>query len=541
MRWQHRADGYVWAVPDPDEDLTFEQAVRQADEHGCERLDLEALQETLVDGEPRAVAVLGPASADGRLTVEVSDDGLTAVLHVEPPGARQPRLSHDDVDRALRDAGVRLGVDRNLLATLRLDRPGSYQVASGWPPTEGRPGFLEYEVSVDHELRHRVREDGSVDFHSVARMPNVRAGQLLAVLVPPLPGVPGRDVHGEVIEAPAGEPAVFPEGDNVWVSDDGTRLHAGIDGLLEIVGEKVSVRPDLVIEGDVDFSTGSIDFAGDVIVHGSVLPDFFVTATGKVVVLGDVDHARIDASTMVWIRGALVGDRARVRCNGNVKIGTVREGRVEAGDSVVVEHETLGAEILAGVRLVLPSSRNRLAGGVVHAGVEVIAGEIGSIAGIPTEITIGRSPQEVELLALLTAELREHSTVLERVLATTTPLRQEPERIAELQGRRREAADRLLELEASLRRRVGEIADRLRQLDRPELDEQPGRVVARQVMRRSVRVRSGADVVTTTRDQFRVVATRVNGRLTVVPLAQQPAAEPAPAAPLAQPSWAIRG
>lgn len=517
MEWAVRGDE-VWILVDRGEQLDIEQVVREADAAGYEGLDVEEVRRAVAGGESRAIARVGAGSA-GAVSVAVSDDAMTATLHVTAPGPAAAPFTRADVDAALDAAGVRLGVDHLLLASLPLHVSGSYLVASGWAAVPGPDGRVEYALSASSEFRPRARDDGGVDFRAVATIPGVSAGQLLAVLVDPSPGTPGRTVRGDVLPAEPGRPAVLPIGENVVESDDGQRLYAAIDGLLELQGARVSVRPDLVIPGDVDFTTGSVAFAGDVVVRGSVRPGFRVEATGRVVVLGDVEQAEVRAGSLVWVKGAVVGQRSVVRSGGDVKVRTVHEARVEARGSVYVERELADTTVLASVDLVLEAPRNRISGGTAWVGHQVTAGEIGAAGEVATRVIVGVDPFTAELRESLSAERAEHARALERVGDALRPFHADPGLLRRVSQERRRAAERLGAVERSLRARLGEVEARMAELE-PRQDGSEPCVVARRALRPGVVLEMGQARLRLRRTEHQVVATESRGRIAFSPLSR---------------------
>lgn len=452
--------------------------------------------------------------------------GRTATLVIVPAGELAPPLTAEDVELALVFADVKLGIDHLLVNSLPLHIAGEYLVATGWDPSPGRDGHVEYVLDPSHEFRPQARLDGGVDFHAVATIPDVHRGQLLAALVDPTPGTPGRTVRGELIEPVAGAPATLPTGDNVTVSEDGRRLCAATNGLLEITAGRISVRPEYVIAGDVDLQTGSVSFSGDVIVRGSVQPGFRVEAGGRVVVMGDVEDAEVRAETFVWVRGAVVGQRTLVHSGGDVKVRTVHNGRIEARRSVYIERESHDATLLAGSDIVLERHRNRISGGAAWAGHQVLAGEIGAVGGVATRVNVGVDPFTAELLEALTAEQGEHRRSLDRVELAIAPFTGDPEAVSALPEDRRRAVERLVAIAGSLRAQLVDLTHRIAELQ-PAPDDSRPRIAARQALRPGVvvGVRGASQVIRTT--QHRVTATVIDGRVTFVPLGS----EPAPTAP----------
>jgi uncharacterized protein (DUF342 family) len=532
MRWEERGDD-VWLIVEPGEGTRVEDVVHEFDAAGYCDLTVEAVERVLSTGEPEAVARLDARRRAGWIEVIVDDEGLTATLAVTPSGDMAMPLVHDDVMAALARAEIRLGVDHLLLSNLPLHLAGEYLVATGWRPQPGRDGHVEYLVEPTHEFRPEARRDGGVDFHAVATIPDVHSGQLLAALVDPSPGTPGRTVRGDAIVASPGAASELPTGDNVTVSEDGRRLHAATNGLLEVSGGRMSVRPDYVIDGDVDLETGSVEFSGDVIVRGSVQPGFSVCAGGQVVVLGDVEDAEVSGETLVWVRGAVVGEHSLIQCAGDVKVRTVHHGRIEARRSVYVEREAHEATILAGADLILERNRNRISGGACWAGNQVMAGEIGAVGGVRTRLSVGVDPFTAELLESLVAEVADHRRTLERVELAVTPFIDRPDVVAALEGNRRRAVEQLITVAASLRAQVLDIDRRIAELQ-PTDDGARPRVAARMALRPGVTITVREATYVARFTHHRVAATAIDGRVTLVPLGSEttPTAPPSAAPPV---------
>jgi len=80
----------------------------------------------------------------------------------------------------------------------------------------------------------------------------------------------------------------LPRGKNVLLAEDGLSLLAGIDGRVEIIDGKIHIYAVYEVSGNVDNSTGNIDFVGNVIIHGNVLTGFEVKSGGYIEVSGRV-------------------------------------------------------------------------------------------------------------------------------------------------------------------------------------------------------------------------------------------------------------
>ena len=43
-----------------------------------------------------------------------------------------------------------------------------------------------------------------------------------------------------------------------------------MDGKIDIENDKIRIQPIYEVSGDANLTTGSIDFTGDIVIHGSV-------------------------------------------------------------------------------------------------------------------------------------------------------------------------------------------------------------------------------------------------------------------------------
>jgi uncharacterized protein len=523
--WEQRGDD-VWLSVAPNEELTLEDLLNEILRAGYEEVDETGLTEALTERQSRRVAVVSVARRPGVVVAIVADDGMSASVRVYPPGPSAPPLTPDDARGALEAAGVTHGIDAAAVEALAYDQTGVHVVARGSEPVDGQDGDVVYEVEATHEIKPAPREDGGVDLYAAATIPKVTAGELLATVIPETPGESGWTVRGEELLARKGRPAKLPKTKNVELTADGTQLVATIDGLLERSAANIAVRPDLTISGDVDFETGSVDFHGDVLVNGSVRPGFHVHAGGRVIVSGDVEQAEVVGETLVWVRGAAVGDKCLVRSNGDVKVRTVHEARIEARGSVFVEKECNDATILASHDLVLESPRNRIVGGSAWAGHEIVAAEIGAVGEIPTKVTVGIDPFTAEELQALQAERTTQLATLDRVKASVGRFVEKPDLLDSLDPERRAAAERLVTAHQALLDRIEQIDLRLNEIARASEEDGEPRIVARLAMRPGAvlavrRARRTVDV-----PRFRVAAIDIAGAVELQPLERDAARIP---------------
>ncbi|MEW6202376.1 MAG: FapA family protein, partial [bacterium] len=247
---------------------------------------------------------------DGYAEVSISKDKMeTTIIFSPPKGGRDVEM--DTALAALAAAGVKYGIKQDALENMIAQRWYNEKVlvAEGKPAENGEDGRVEYLFNVEASTpRPTIAEDGSVDFYELNVVQNVRAGEPLAIKTPPTPGKDGINVFGETIPAKQGKDIPFPAGKNVeFSSENPNMLIAEIAGQPRLQQNRIHVLPVYEVQGDVDFSTGNINFVGDVIVTGGVLEGFTVKADANITIMGPVGGAYLDAGGSVFLNKGMHG------------------------------------------------------------------------------------------------------------------------------------------------------------------------------------------------------------------------------------------
>jgi uncharacterized protein (DUF342 family) len=370
----------------------------------------------------------------GQLTVLppiwVAADGMEVWLVNPPrlPGSHSPSL--DDLRAVLTTAGVVAGIDEAAMSAfcdgLARGEPGDLLVclAQGRPAVPTREARMRF--SFDAEARTGVvRPDGSVDFKERNLFPAVEQDALVAECAPPVPGQPGQSVRGKEISVQVATGIVLSAGENVRLEEkDGVQrlfaTSAGTAGAETSEEETpqgklqrctVGVQPLSQIPGDVGYSTGNIDFRGNLLIKGSITGGFRVQATGDVAISGSVEAgAHVKAGANVVVQQGVFGSTTRVQAGGSVTAKFIHEARIEAGTDVIIGSYVHNAQVQAG-GLVKVEGLGGSGGGIVGGRVWAVKGiasrNVGSVQGTPTQLVAG-----VELAGL--AQLEQATGVLLR-------------------------------------------------------------------------------------------------------------------------------
>ncbi|MDA3901764.1 MAG: FapA family protein [Spirochaetes bacterium] len=355
---------------------------------------------------------------DGTMYIEVSDNEMLAVAHFEPPRHSGRHMELDDVLHALKSAGVVLGIDEeainNYLESMNYSTP--LVAAKGVQPKNGTDAYVEYKVRVEKEISFD-NDDDSVDFKDLNLIENVVVGQLLAVKRPATNGVEGRTVKNNIIPVHSGKDTTIKHGEGTILSDDATELTAERNGQVILKGEKICVDEVLVVQGDVNNVTGNIVMMGSVLITGNVLDEFSVKASGNVEVRGSVQKAVIEAEGDIVIRQGINGrDEGRIETtSGSIFAKFVNRANLIAEKNVVVTEELLQSHVDAGGTVFCNGRRAQIVGGVIRAGDEVNAKQIGSDSYTKTYIYVGMNPKILQQMNDLNNSLTTTKEELEKL------------------------------------------------------------------------------------------------------------------------------
>lgn len=179
-------------------------------------------------------------------------------------------------------------------------------VAKGKPAVPPIDGSIEYffrqpESSLDLDCDR-------IDYFELKTFPSVNAGDMIAKVVPGVPGIKGVDVYGNHIPVPAPKQAQLKVGEGVELSGDHNIAYANVPGMPSINNGVLKVLQKYELSGNADISTGNIRFNGEVIIRGDVCEQVQIEAFGGgIQVYGLVDHATLKSGGDIIITKNAIG------------------------------------------------------------------------------------------------------------------------------------------------------------------------------------------------------------------------------------------
>lgn len=449
-------------------------------------------------GESIKIAEPPTPEVDPEIQVIVSRDRMEASLQIIIPKNSKPITIESVMDK-IHQSGVVFGLDHSAIQKA-FDRPGSKVIcATGQKPVDGTNAFIRYHLDIENKGRPAEQEDGRVDFKNLHIFTTVYEGQLLAEKIPPTTGKQGMDILGQQVPAKSGKDMPMPVGKNVKISDN-NMIVAAIAGQLLVANNKIHVIPLIEVKGDVDLSTGNIEFVGNVVVRGSVQAGFTVKAQGDVEIAGTVSGGIVEGKNVIIRMGIQGMHRGYIKAAENVVAKFIENATVYAGNEILVNDVILHSKISAGKKIIVEGRRGVIAGGTVAAGEEIRAKVAGTHMATNTELEVGVNPVLREEYHYNRKEIKKVETSLEQALKALAILKSMDQ--AKMPQDKREMMLKLTKAQFHLVGQVESMRNRITEIELAIEEMRNGRIRVSDIVYPGVKIVVGT-LVKPVREQIR--------------------------------------
>lgn len=330
------------------------------------------------------------------IQITVKNEGLEGnLLLTKPYGGKVPTL--EEVLERLKQENILYGIDQEqiekILTHQVFDKP--FQIARGDRPIKGKDGEVRYLVEVESKAKPKISDSGTINFKELNMINNVEAGTVLAELIPPEEGVPGKNIHGEEIPGETGREARLPQGKNTEISEDGEKLLATEAGQVQRIDGKVEVRKTYEVPANVDNSTGNIVFKGKVLVRGNVKAGFNIEAEEDIEVQGVVEGSTLKAGGDIILNRGVQGNNQALLTGQNVVAKYIENATIKAKGNIEAE-AILHSVAQAKGSITVAGKKGLIVGGSLKAQKEIRAKVMGSHMGTVTNVEVGLDPEDKE-------------------------------------------------------------------------------------------------------------------------------------------------
>ena len=356
-----------------------------------------------------------------RLKVLVRPDRMEARIRFvdrvgEPPTADEVRDALEREDIAITDE-----VSANIAAyclTLAddVERFKPAVIAKGRRAEAGCDAKFTWHKALAPKKRAGRRGEDA-DHYTFRSLVAVEAETLLGELTFAVPACEGVDVSGKTISG-GPRPKDIELNRSVRVEGEApAHLYASVAGVVRFEKQRLWIDEVVQIDGDVDFSTGSVICAVDVQVAGAVLDNFMVKSGGAITVTGPIQGAIVSARKDIEANGGiLAGGRGLVEAERKLVTKFAEEANLRVGGDLVVATALINCDVEVTGKLAAPQAALRGGRIFAHHGAEI--SELGSGSATPTRLAIGIHPS-------IAAEALEKDDEISSILHYMEPFRLE--------------------------------------------------------------------------------------------------------------------
>jgi uncharacterized protein (DUF342 family) len=368
-----------------------------------------------------------PSQYDSKVQVQISPDEMKAFVTITKPEKYGRVPDVDEIISLLKSKNVVYGIKEKAIEDAIENEVFNvpFIAAEGDMPYDGKDAQVQFHFKVDTDkVSFKIKEDGSIDFHETDLIQSVVAGQILATKIPAERGKPGKTITGRVIPAKDGKDIKLSPGNNTHLSADGNQIISDINGQVIFKNNKVQVEPVFEVTGDVDLTTGDINFPGNVIIHGNVNDTFKVYAGGNIEIMGNVGKAEVVAEGNIVIRQGVQGkDEGKIVSAGDIFAKFIERANVRAEGYIIVTEVILHSNVTSKKKIICQGGkRSQIAGGKVRALYEINAKYIGAEAYTETIVEVGTDPEAEDRLNELIKRRDEIQKELPEILPQLTYL-----------------------------------------------------------------------------------------------------------------------
>ncbi len=355
-------------------------------------------------------------------------DEYEAYIEVKIP-LHEDDYNGEDLKRFLKDCEIVYGIleeeVENIFQQEKYEQP--ILIARGRKVVHDQDGEIKYFFS--SEVKPRIDEEGNVDYKEIDLIKNVKKGDKLAEILPPVKGEEGCTIFGKKIPPGEGVIPPLPTGQNVQPDPKNPDvLLAEIDGCVRLKGSQVVVLPVFIVKEDVDFSTGNIYFIGSVIVNGDVKSGFKIKAKNDVQVNGVVEDAFIKSGGSVLLKKGFIGrGKGKIIAKEEVRALFCENENIVCEGDIYISDYVMNSNIQTGGNLVVKDKTGLIVGGEIYAVKGIEAKVIGNQNHAPTNLFVGvyeTIKNGIQKLKKNLAELEEEITKIDHTLHKFARLKQ---------------------------------------------------------------------------------------------------------------------
>lgn len=413
----------IFPPKDGGESLSAKEVTNYLVKYGVTRYSVSDLNEALANRDESVTKKIkigdvgSIVSADETMSLDVTLDKMQVIARFYPPSNNGKILEIKDILDNLSNKGITYGILQKEILSYIKNRKYCTDIvlAQGSIPVDGTDAQIKYYFNTDLNMRPKTNEDGTVDYRELNMISHIKEGDLLAELIREDPGKIGIDVFGKETKPRTVKTRRLEYGKDIRISEDQTKIYSEITGHAKLDKGKVIVSNVFEVAGDIDNSTGNIQYNGSVIIKGNVRSGFKVIAQGDIIIEGIVEDATVISEDQIIVKRGIHGaNRGVLQANKNIVCKFIENARIISGG--YVETETiLHSKVDAFTEVRVSGKKGFIAGGYVRAGSLIEAMNVGTEMETITRIEVGIDPTKKERFNELQKQISDVTKKIEQI------------------------------------------------------------------------------------------------------------------------------
>lgn len=243
------------------------------------------------------------------LSITISDDCMKAyasVSYIKDVETDQypPKFTVDEVTSIAKEKCILYGIDLGEVKKLCEDeKENKFIIARG----KGVVPSIDDEIKIEFKQEIIKKKDANefkIDYRDVKSICIVHPGDVIAEIIKGKDGEDGINLKNKVIKCVPHKIVKYSMSDGVGIQDN--KIVATTEGMPSWKNNAFAVIKVYEINGDINLSTGNIDFVGDVIVRGNIDETMVLNAGNGADVSGNIENAEVHTKGDLKVRGNII-------------------------------------------------------------------------------------------------------------------------------------------------------------------------------------------------------------------------------------------
>ena len=239
-------------------------------------------------------------------------------------------------------------------------------------------------------------------------------------------------------------------GENVAIPEEDPQIIVSTtNGYVKVENNRIEVHDTLIIDGDVNFTTGNLTFIGKIIVRGSVFSGFSVKAK-QLIVEGSIEGAHIEIDEDLIVRGGIIACQEKgVHCGGTILTKYIENSTVQARGNIFIEKSALHSHLITANSIIFLHEPGVIVGGSSQVKNSIYAKIVGAKWATPTKISLGVDPfllqEKIKQEECVRKIQKDHTSLQERLEEIHLFFEQEQEQISRKEAEELQEEQELLQ------------------------------------------------------------------------------------------------